>query len=203
MARLNENTGRFSGLIGPVVMVEGKTGPYLRSKCINNNSKTEAQLRQRAKMKVASSFLKPLAEVLKRLYIEPVGRSNYQQAALSQTMRQAIDDEGKLVPERVLVSRGTLAQPQDMQMEVGEKCLTLSWTDNSHTGGANADDRLVVVLYHPRLPHVIDFFTDSTRCQGSCCLDISECKKGEYLVYATFVEAKDRQVSNSCFVGAI
>lgn len=200
MARLNENTGRFSGLIGPVVMVEGRTGPYLRSKCATNTSKTEAQLRQRDKMRKASQFLKPLAEVLKLLYVEPQGKSNYQQAALSQAMRQAIDEDGNLVRERVLVSRGTLAQPHDMRMEVGEEELLLAWTDNSHTAGANADDRLVVVLYNPSLPDARCFVTETTRRQGTCRIALEKMKKGDYLVYATFLAANGKQVSNSCLV---
>ena len=201
MARINENTGRLSGLVGPVVLVNGKNGQYLRSKITTNKSKTEAQLRQREKMRQASLFLKPLAEVLKQLYVEPVGRSNYQQAALSQAMRQAIDEEGKVVAERVLISRGTLAQPQDMRMEREGDELVLAWTDNSHTGGANADDRLVVVLYNPDCPDVCPYFTDATRSQGSCRLGLGKFKKGDYLVYATFVAAKGKQVSNSCYLG--
>ena len=200
MARIDENTGRLSGLVGPVVLVNGKNGQYLRSKITTNKSKTEAQLRQREKMREASLFLKPLAEVLKQLYVEPVGRSNYQQAALSQTMRQAVDEEGTLVAERVLVSRGTLAQPQDMRMEMDGNELIIAWTDNSHTGGANANDRLVVVLYEPEIEDVCSSFTDTTRSQGSCRLAIGNLK-GEYLVYATFIATKGNAVSNSCFVG--
>lgn len=203
MAKVNEITGRLSGAIGPVVMVEGKTGPYMRSKCTTNKSKSEAQLRQRDKMRQASLFLKPLAEVLKRLYVEPVGRSNYQQAALSQVMRQAIDEEGALVAERVLISRGTLAQPQDMKMVMGEEEITLTWSDNSHAAGANANDRLVVVLYNCEFEDVLPFFTDTTRSEGLCSIAVGKLKKGEYLVYATFIAAKCDAVSNSCFMGTI
>lgn len=203
MARIDEVTGKLSGAVGPVVLVNGKSGQIVRSKITSNKSKSEAQLRQRAKMQAASSFLRPLAEVLKRLYVEPVGKSNYQQAALSQAMRQAIGENGDLVPERVLISRGTMAQPQDMRMEAEDDSLALSWTDNSHVGGANANDRLVVVLYDPELMYVYDFFTETTRCQGTCRLDVSRCKKGDYLVYATFVAAKGNSVSNSCYVALL
>ena len=201
MAKIDETTGKLSGLVGPVVLIDGKQGRIVRSKAVPSNHKTEAQLRQREKMRQASLFLKPLAEVLKHLYVEPVGRSNYQQAALSQTMRQAVDEEGTLVAERVLISRGTLAQPQDMRMEREGNELALAWTDNSHTGGANADDRLVVVLYNPDCPDVCPYFTDTTRSQGSCRLALGKFKKGDYLVYATFVAAKGKQVSNSCYLG--
>ena len=200
MARIDETTGRLSGLVGPVVLVNGKNGQYMRSKIATNKSKTEAQLRQREKMRQATLFLRPLAEVLKQLYVEPVGKSNYQQAALSQVMRQAIDEEGILVAERVLISRGTLAQPQDMRMEMDGNELIIAWTDNSHTGGANANDRLVVVLYEPEIENVCSFFTTTTRSQGSCRLAIGNLK-GEHLVYATFIAAKGNAVSNSCFVG--
>lgn len=138
--------------------------------------------------------------MLKQLYVEPVGKSNYQQAALSQVMHQAIDEGGNLVAERVLISRGTLAQPQDMRVEMDENELIIAWTDNSHMGGANANDRLVVVLYEPEIENVCSFFTTTTRSQGSCRLAIGNLK-GEHLVYATFIAAKGNAVSNSCFVG--
>ena len=101
MAKIDETTGKLSGLVGPVVLIDGKQGRIVRSKAVSSNRKTEAQLRQREKMRQASLFLKPLAEVLKQLYVEPVGRSNYQQAALSQAMRQAIDEEGKVTIDEI------------------------------------------------------------------------------------------------------
>ena len=76
----------------------------------------------------------------------------------------------------------------------------IAWADNSHTGGANANDRLVVVLYAPEIEDVSSFFTDTTRSQGSCRLAIGNLK-GEHLVYATFIAAKGNAVSNSYFVG--
>lgn len=203
MATINEINGKLSGTIGPVVMVNGKYGQYIRAKGISKKAKTEAQLRQCDKMRRAAQFLQPLATVMKRLYVEPMGKRNYQQAALSQAMLQAIDENGELVPSKVLISRGTLAQISGMTMRMESDRLVLSWTDNSQAAGANADDRLVAVLYKPELSTVIDFFTDATRRQGSCNLDISKCTKGEYLIYACFLAANDMLVSNSCYVGKI
>lgn len=76
----------------------------------------------------------------------------------------------------------------------------IAWADNSHMGGANANDRLVVVLYEPEIENVCSFFTTTTRSQGSCRLAIGNLK-GEHLVYATFIAAKGNAVSNSYFVG--
>lgn len=203
MAKINEITGRLSGVIGPVVLVNSKNGQYIRSKGTNKKKKSEAQLRQCDKLRLASQFLRPLAKVLKRLYVEPMAKRNYQQAALSQAMRQAIDANGELVPSKVLISRGTLAQIEGLTMEMEDKQLVLSWTDNSQAAGANANDQLVVVIYRSIYPLVYDFFTDTTRIQGNCTLDLSHLQQGTYLVYVTFLDAKGEQVSNSCHAGSL
>lgn len=145
MAILKEGiNGPFSGRVGNIVGYQLNGQNIIRSlpRVPKNRKPTEAALANRRKIAAVSKFLRPLIRVLRFGYrgVAPKGsRIGPFQAAQSHTFRHALDygDDGTpyVNPEKVLVFRGELEGPTQIEAERHEGGIRVTWDNTGQYKG--------------------------------------------------------------------
>ena len=202
MAKVNLFSGTISGKLGKMVLVNGKSGTYVRSLPTPNDSKTEAQLKQRGKMQQANAFLKPLKEFLKVGFVERKPTQNPYQAATSALMRNAFVDN-ELVYSRVRVCQGSVCPPAKNSVSLSDHVAVFRWDDNSGDIDAKETDQAVILIYSPETQTALFEIKKETR-KDKYCLHLIEARHlGKFQVYMAFINKKHDKISNSNYLGEI
>lgn len=206
MAKIRTINGDFSGKIGPVVLVNGKTGKYLRALPKKNDKKSEGQVKQRTKLKVVNDFLKPIKEFLPIGFVQRDARHNPYQAATSLLLKHAFKEDSEM-PElnfaNVLICQGTLAMPQKASVSVSDHVIIFRWEDNSKSVCAKATDKLVFMLYDIEHQHAIWGINETSREEEHHLYLADNDLVGIYQGYIAFINSKETEISNSVYVGEI
>lgn len=106
----------------------------------------------------------------------------------------------------VLVSRGDLSQGQDAgveSMDPGE--VTFSWSDNSGTGSAQAEDTAMLLVYNPEKGTAVYLVDGSViRLDGGNSLILPSGYEGNTVeCYLAFVSPDGKEASDSEYLGSI
>lgn len=202
MAKVNIFNGTISGKLGQMVLVNGKTGVYVRSLPKTNDKKSEAQLRQRNKMQQANAFLKPLKEFLSIGFVERRPNQNPYQAATSALMRGAFVDN-ELDYSRARISEGSVCPPVKNSVSISDHVAIFRWDDNSADIDAKETDHAVILLYSPETGTVLWEIKKETRKDKYCLHLIGTQYIGIFHVYMAFVNRRHDRISNSNYLGII
>lgn len=143
------NGSSLSGLVGTVVIVQTKTGSYMRgAPHYSNSSWTKKQQAHRERFKKVSAFVKQFKErLLPQVWNEADERLSGH-ALFLKTNMGAFSAEGELsAPLNLKLSTGTLDLPTEMQLsgpEAAGSPVKVSWT-NGAIGGVRMYDELLVI----------------------------------------------------------
>lgn len=143
------NGSSLSGLVGSVVIVQTKSGSYMRgAPNYSNSSWTKKQRAHRERFKKVSKFVKQFKErLLPQIWNDAEERLSGH-ALFLKTNMAAFSSEGELTaPFNLKLSTGMLDFPQGMQLSAGEAAnepFTVSWT-NGATGGVRMYDELMMI----------------------------------------------------------
>ncbi|HET6556827.1 MAG TPA: hypothetical protein VFG54_05895 [Prolixibacteraceae bacterium] len=143
------NGSSLSGLVGSVVIVQTKSGSYMRgAPNYSNSSWTKKQRAHRERFKKVSKFVKQFKERLLPQIWNDANERLSGHALFLKTNMGAFSAEGELTaPLNLKLSTGTLDFPQGLQLSAGEAAngpLTVSWT-NGAIGGVRMYDELMVI----------------------------------------------------------
>lgn len=143
------NGSSLSGLVGSVVIVQTKSGSYMRgAPNYSNSSWTKKQRAHRERFKKVSKFVKQFKErLLPQIWNEADERLSGHALFLKMNMA-AFSAEGELTaPSKLKLSTGMLDLPQEMQLSEPEtqgSPIRISWI-NGAIGGVRMYDELMVI----------------------------------------------------------
>ncbi|MDZ7681624.1 MAG: DUF6266 family protein [Fodinibius sp.] len=143
--------GGFSGQVGNVVGGSWKGIDYMRSKPNNvKDPKTEAQLAQRQKFAMVTSFLKKTKPVVNAGFKTKTKRMTPVNSAMSYNLKNAISGDypnQQIDFTSIMVARGDLMPGQDANAESNTpNQISFSWVDNSGIGSAHATDKVLLAV---------------------------------------------------------
>jgi Family of unknown function (DUF6266) len=209
MGKLNPGIpGAFHGAVGPVVGSSWKGIAVIKSKPPRRRRRsTEAQLRQMAKLKLMTPFVRPLTELLNKTYECCTFQMSCFNKALSYNMRNAISGD---YPDftvdfpRVALGVGDLRNPENISAHSdSEGQLSITWTDNSGEGSARVTDQAFVAIYCEVLDNWVTGKPGPQRSAGSYTLDVIAFSGKAVYTYIGFLSADAQFVSTSIYAGLV
>lgn len=208
MAKLNSGIlGGISGTVGNVVGGRWRGVDYIRSKPANvKNPNTEAQQTQRMRFKLVIGFLKRVRPLIKVGFRNGARNQTFFNRAMSANLGQAVSGtfpDLELDPQELVFARGELpgAQAPALDASVAE-VVTITWTNNSGSGGASDDDGAMVLLYNEDADEVTYSLNGASRSDESLEVDIPSAWSGDTVAaYITFRSEMEREVSDSRYIG--
>ncbi len=204
MARLKTNIldGGF-GKVGTVVLYEWRGIPCMRSLPESyNDKKSDAQLKQRQKMKLVHSFLYDFKPDLNLMFNEGnVGRTPYQ-AAVSYNLKYGVMGEypdQKINYRSALIARGSLPLPESIELKVIGDDIKIVWdTSFFHNAKIVNDELNLYVLGKDMGSIAARYNTKIKRKEGSCIINEWLTEELDHLIiWAFFVNKDQSEVSNS------
>ena len=201
--------GGVSGKIGNVIGGSWKGIDYLRIMPASvANPKTPAQMDQRSKFITVIKFLQPMVDFLRvgfKLYAIKMTQFNN---AMSYNLKNAITGtypDYTIDFSKALVSRGSLAGASGANVaSVSDTEMTLSWADNTGTGGALATDKSLLLAYDTSTGTVVYNTAGAARSVGVQSLTVpAELSGGTFETFLGFISEDGSLVANSVYVGSI
>lgn len=206
-----------NGILGNFIGTAGNVSGYMRygenflrtRRRKSTNVMTPKRLAQQQKIKVCNDFTKPFArrDFFSKTFPAYGSKGSGFNRATSALMNQAIvgayPDTAIAYP-LVLVSQGPLPSPVNASAALNEEGnIVFTWTDNTGTGTAKANDKAVLVAYFPALQQVI-FSTDAgTREAGIAVLQVSPLKNAVAETWMGFLSNDEKDAADSVYTGSI
>ncbi|HLN72208.1 MAG: DUF6266 family protein [Methylococcaceae bacterium] len=201
--------GGFSGKVGTVVGGNWNGVDYMRGRHTNpNDPKSTKQLDQRARFSTVLHFLKPLQEFLRVGFRNRTGRKSTFNAAVSVNMQNALKGvypDYSIDYTKLKVSMGALPgalNPSVIAGPAGE--LLFTWENNCDKLGAMANDKVVLLVYHPETQKSVSLLLGNSRMTGSQAFALPDGFGRENLqCYIAFRNISQTNISDSQYVGSV
>lgn len=209
MGRFQEGVlGSFSGKIGPVIGSSWKGIQYMRGKGkIKRNRKvTLAMEIQRAKFKLATSFLRPLKDLLNVTYPGYSNSFTARNAAQSALLNEAITGEYpdlRIEYSLVKMAKGSAAPIIGAKAESTEPGkVTFFWSDSTGMGNAKEKDKAIIIVYSPKYKVSVYSVTDIIRSVKTASLEVPLLSGTEVHTWLSFLSENGVDVCDSQYLGA-
>ncbi|KAA9038412.1 hypothetical protein FW778_12640 [Ginsengibacter hankyongi] len=211
MARIpNGITGEFIGTAGNVSGYMRFGTNFLRSRRRKStNAMTPKRLAQQQKIKVCNDFTRPFAGrgFFTKTFPAYGSKGSGFNRATSALMNQAIVGsypETAVSYPLVLVSQGPLPSPVNASAALNnEGNIVFSWTDNTGTGTAKANDKAVLVAYFPGLQQVVFSLDAGTRAAGTAVLQVSPMRGAVAETWMGFISNDEKDAADSVYTGSV
>ncbi len=211
MGKINRGIlGGFQGKVGTVVGTRWRGINVMRAMPERvRNPNTIPQRRQREKFKLVTELLQKARPVFRSGFAQ-TGNPNLSpfNAAMSWNIRYAIKGEypgQELDFPQVRFAMGSLeniSQPEVNTAGPGE--IAFTWTDNTGTANAEADDRIMVILYNENKGEAVYSLDAATREAGSAAISIPESLSGEtFHAWIATLGSQSSISSDSQYLGTI
>lgn len=157
MAIINSD-GSLYGKHGNSVYYTRKGKKVVRSYVAHNPSSTPKQLKQRARFRAVSSFLKPFKKLINLGYQGQIGHDFPMNEAISYHLRQVLEDITPvssdeplfvLHPEQVRLSRGTIQSPEILTCSRVSNKISLTWISELGERTNRWNDIVALVAFIP------------------------------------------------------
>ena len=199
--------GDVSGKIGGVVAYQmfGKT--VLRSKGISKKPKTEKQLAQMQRVKVAGSFISGvLAYVNVGFRLKAAEKNMYPyNVGVSYTMKHALKGvypNLEIDYAQVRLSAGNLIMANDVEAQLVENGLLFTWNPYTEEKFCNSGDRVMLMAWFPEKKKAVFMAEGAERWTAEQLLVLPQYLRGQAMeVYISFVAKNRKQVSDSLYLG--
>ena len=104
----------------------------------------------------------------------------------------------------VLISQGPLPAPVDaLANPDGEGNFLFTWADNTGTGTAKADDKVVLVAYFTEMKQIIYSLNAGMRAGGQAILDTHDMQGPWCRNMDGFVSADETNAADSVYTGGV
>lgn len=200
--------GGFSGKVGTVIGSSWKGITYMRAIAPNvKDARTAKQLAQREKFAFAIGFLRPLQSFIRIGFKMYASRQSAFNAAMSYTLKNAIKGVSpnfSIDYSKVMVSRGSLALPLDIQKQNNDGEIAISWSDNSGIANALDTDFAMPLAYNANKQEAVYDMVSSCRGDEGVSLNYPSNWSGDTVhVYLGFVSENGSLVSDSVYIGEV
>ena len=173
------------------------------SKRTQKRRTTIAQLKQRARFKVANAFAKEMKELF-NLSFETIGYQIGKCQAISYLTTTAITGEYpdyKIDFSRALVARGRALPAQGATARIEDDSIIFNWEDNSNNAATGAD-QAILVAWCPEDDWGYFTLTGGERRSGNGSLKVGGRKGLEYHTWISFMK-KNGQAADSVYTGML
>ncbi|TAJ13727.1 hypothetical protein DMA11_07655 [Marinilabiliaceae bacterium JC017] len=201
MARLNNKLlADSSGKLDLLVVYQMFGNTYVRTRPGKyRDRKSPAQLAQRQKMQLVTTFLRPFKELLRITFAsEAQGRTAYH-AAKSYNLKHGLCGEyphQAIDSDKALLSYGPLNLPQEIKVTRQSGGLLFEWEKN--LGDSAASDTLLVMAFNPLTLQMDYRFTGIHRNTGNCLWNTPLSQSGDELeVWLAFRNREETLMSDS------
>lgn len=210
MARYKEGIlGGFYGSVGNVIGSSWRGVDYMRSRPARvNDAKTPAQLAQRQKFQLILHFLRRVKPMINLGFQSDRPRTTSMNLASSYNLKNAIagtyPDQQIDFPS-LLISRGDLTGNWSAVAESNDPGeIEFSWPDNSESGSAQPDDKVMILAYDPVRELPVYQVDAAERQDESAALSLPAILEGETVeCYLAFVSPDDKEASDSIYLGSV
>jgi len=183
MARIiNSINGGFTGTVGTVTGYTRNGGSFMRSRHRRkDNIKSKKRLGQQEKIKVCNEFTKPFSGsgfFNKSFPANGATSTGYNRATSAIMNRAIVQNPGaSLFYPLVPVSTGMLpGAVYASALANDDDNIVFSWADNTGTGAAKEDDKVLLVAYFPESKEAVYGITDAIRKDGKAVLPMKSMK---------------------------
>lgn len=209
MGRISKGIlGGFSGKVGSVVGGTWKGIDYMRSKSSRRNfTPSQAQAEQQAKFGLAIRFAQTMSALLEAGFRTYANQQTGVNSAVSYILKNAIGgaypDYGILYAQ-VLVSRGDLPNVlAPTATAEANSMLKYNWTDNSGTGIARPEDKVLLAAYCPALNQCIYTTGGARRDAKTDELNLASFSGQEVHTYIGCISENGRNIATSIYTGVV
>lgn len=199
--------GANSGKVGKLVYYKRKGKDIVRTIGRNLKEPSEAQLRSRMELKVASSFSKVVKPFITYGFAQHIVGTDLSQFNVSTgyVKKNALMGEYPHISidyEKVILSEGSLLPANEAAVTIVSGGLEFSWYVAESTPWPDNTDQVMVLAYFPGTENISYNLFGPDRTAGKALLKISEPLLGEYFeTYIAFISADRSQVSDSVYTG--
>ena len=199
--------GAFSGKVGTVIGYTLNGIAYMRGLATSHtDANTQAQQDQRAKFRLAVSFLRPLVALLHIGFKSASDKMSGFASAMSYTLENAImgvSPNFSIDYTKVLVCRGNLPGALNAEaVSAVPGTIDFTWDNNTWDFGAKATDKVVLVVHHPLLNKTVSVIGAATRLTGNQSVELPlQFQGGEVQCWIGFTN--DAEFSNGEFLDAV
>ena len=209
MGYLNEGIlGGITGKVGTVVGGTWRGIDYIRSKgrIQRDRIPTENQQMQQAKFRMAAAFFATMVDLVEFGFREFAVKMTGRNSAMSYALENAITGQHpnwQLDYSRVLVTRGSKVPNADAPAATATApgAINFQWTDNTGTGRALADDKVVLVAHCPEKASTIYKVSDTVRSAEAAVLDVTFFGGMVVHCWISFTSADKSRVGSSEYLG--
>ncbi len=211
MARIpNGILGEFIGTAGNVSGYMRYGENFLRSRRRSSgNVMTPKRLEQQQKIKVCNEFTKPFAghAFFNKTFPAYGNKGSGYNRATSAILNRAIIGTYPNIAiayPLVLISQGPLPTSVNaLANPDAEGNIVFTWTDNTGTGTAKADDKVVLVACFTALRQIIYSLNGGTRADGQAILDTHLMQGIAAETWIGFVSHDEKDAANSSYTGQV
>ena len=210
MGKYNQGVlGQFSGKVGPVVGSSWKGIGYLRSnarKKKNRDVSVKTEI-QRAKFKLASSFVKAIASLLAIPFPDSKTKTTGRNNALSSVLQQAITGDYpdlRIEYSKLFMASGSLSltvNPTATSTEPG--VINFKWKDGTGYGNAKATDRPILIAFCESLNACSFIVSDASRSAETASLPVQLFSGKEVHTWISFLSENGKDVATSSYTGTV
>lgn len=200
--------GSFSGKVGTVVGSSWNGIDYMRSlPKKSSKAPTDKQLEQRVKLALAVGFLKPVSPLLSIGFKKAAVNNTGFNVATSLIVREAITGiypDYMIDYSKVMFSQGDLTGPWNAVASSVGAVLTVSWTDNTGSGNAKAEDKAMLMIYNSDKSQYVYTAGAAPRSAATESISLPDNFAGDTVeVWMGFISADGKSVATSIYLGSI
>ena len=195
-----------SGKLGSVVLCSWKGKPYVRALPSHvNDRKSEAQLRQRARMSLCHRMSQAMLPVVRVGFKSALASMSGYNACMSLMMKQAcrvVASGVEIAYHKVLLGQGPLAIGNDVRILRSTGSITIEWNATAWRGAGSGTDVAIVGLYEGNRNQGLYSVGKCERSQGCCTINLmGDYASGHWQCYLGFLSADKDLCSNIVYVG--
>jgi hypothetical protein len=209
MATINEGIlGSFRGSIGPVTGYIRNGQNILRSSTSHVKYKrTALRSAQLEKIKLCNNFTTAFSRrgFFNKTFPAYGAKGTGHNRCTSAILNRAIVNIGgvlQLSYANILVAKGMLPQAEGAHSElIATDILQFTFTNNSSTGTAAADDAVVLVAYCTGLQQAVFALNAGRRAEGIAALNVAAFKGYTVETWIAFLSSDEKNASDSVYTG--
>lgn len=207
---INGILGTFTGKAGPVSGYTRNGKNFVRSRPRKSDAPmTPKRLAQQQKIKVCNEFTRPFCgtgffnKTFPAYGHSGTGFNRATSAIMNLAIVGSYPDTA-IDYAQVLISRGPLPGAKNALSAVnGEGNILFSWEDNSETGSAKANDKVILVAYFPLTKTSIFTIGTALRKDGQAVLETSNMSGEIAETFMGFLSNDEKDAGDSVWSGRV
>lgn len=200
--------GGFSGKVGPVIGSSWKGKAVMKAQALSYNDRNSvAQQQQRKKFSLVGKFVASVLGFINEGFRHRAVGMTAPNAAVASNLEVAITGDWpdyELDYTKAVVSSGPVDLPYSPSASAEGNSVTITWSDNSGMGNAEADDQVMVLVFNPAKGQCVYNTAIADRSERNATLALPTAWSGDTVnVWLAMRRLKDNETSISTHLAAL